>query len=1015
MFIRTRIMLVLLFLFTIVAASAGPAAAQPDDPEPTWVDTMDSAATGLLSEASPDESRFTYQYFNGEYSIQAHATDYTGDLYSYLNVGQLTDTRTAVDVAIDEDGIGKYVFVGCRAGPNDNGYGFEVHTATGDVRIWILEENGATILAEGNAAEFIAPGFVYNTIEIECWQSIISGAVNGEVILAEFDTTFTSGFSYVGAGVDNNNPGNITVYYDNLSVIDFNAQLTDVSAPTPAEGAAVTQPGPAGAIAYASENPPTQGPFRGTAEVFDGDLKSLYAEVDVTTFYAELGFLTPVGAPPGFWTVGFCFWIDANDDCVEVVAGSDGMVKRWIAGDYLPTYEGLDFGELPGLDLTPGAENFLGLHVDGTTATLMINGESPAATIALPRTASGDVAAVLSFNADNDNESGSFVFETFGFAVWDLGATTGGMTAPASVDQPTPTQPTVAAQPNVPSINAQGLFEQLRSQAQTQAPIAGPLSSQLVQSAVAFPWAPAGVNLTDLYTSATFVNPQDTSQPWDIGLAIRYTGDNAEARIIATSDGSWSLTIGSGQPAASGQLTSFATGPGALNTFEVAASGPSGVFALNGLVIAELDLSGSPGSGDVFASSGFLTPNVVEGRVVSVQEFSVWAIPAAGPAPTATQVAQTTTQPSGDLTATFQQQKSAAVLNAPLTGPLQGVLTQQAAFLSQGSAGVNVADLYAAATFLNPADTSVPWDFGITLRGTGVGDELRFFVTSNGDWYVASRLDAPIASGQVSNINASPGGANTIEVTAQGLTGVAVVNGEPVATLDFSSVAPSGDVYVATGFFDSNIVADRQISFVTFQVWPIEATDVGTSAPANVPPEDPSARFIAARSAVAGQAPVAGPFSGVLTQSATTFPFALGGVNLADFYTTATFANPADLSQPWNIGWGLRYSDQNLELRFIIDSGGNWSFATGGAETTFGGTILWFNSDTGGSNTLEAVVQGVTAYVAVNGQFVTSFDLSANAPSGDVFIGAGFAGSGIVEGRQIAYSEFSIWALPAGI
>ncbi len=817
---------VLLAALLISLLSPIPLGAQTDE-DTVYFDGMDGLSPALLSEQSPDPSQFTYLYNDTQYNITALSPTYSGDLYSYLTLGQVADSSTSVDVAIENDRPGKYAFVGCRAGDVDNGYAFEVHPSTGDARIWILT-GSPEILVEGNFIDLIAPGFVYNTIEIECFENLISGSINGEVVLADFDDTFTEGFSYVGGGVSSTNPGDFNVIFDNLTATHYGASSTTATTSESASQQTTTRGGLEGALAYAEANAPVAGPINASAELFDGDLKVLPALVSVSTFYAELGFVTPSNVPPGLWTAGFCFWRAADESCIELTVGSTGTTAVWFLADVAADggYNLLDRGDLTGIDLTPGAQNTIGLHVEGQTATLTANSSAPALTVTLPRTGSGDIAAVLNYLAEADNEPGSFLMETFGFTIWDLAQAQSGGPAPTAAAQPTiPAAPTVATQPTVfvqPTIPAQPTvvvqpttaaqptvagdpavpsFEQLRSQAITQPPVSGPAAGSLTESAGTFPFALAGVNLGDLYATATFTNPTDTSMPWNIGMGVHYSDQNQEFRFIVDSAGQWMTAFGGGNAEPGGALSNFNAAPGATNTIEIITWQSTAWVAFNGVALSSFDVSANATTGDVFIGASFLNISVIEGRQIPYQEFSVFALSADSTTPVAT-VPGTST---GVTTA---------------AGPYAGVLVESTDMLALAQAGINLADLYTSVTFAVPDDLSAPFQFGIGFRNVGGNDQLRLLVASTGDWSLSYGLDPPMVSGTVTNVLTTPGGENTLSIDVQGNTGIATLNGVQFATLDLSSWTAAGDVWIATGFGGATTVPGRIVRYHDFVVEP---------------------------------------------------------------------------------------------------------------------------------------------------------------------------------------------------
>jgi hypothetical protein len=260
MALRSRIALILLALVLLLLGLPGPLAAQPEEP-PTYLDTMDGATPPLLSEGTPDPARFTYAYDQGQFSIQALESTFSGDVYANINVGELADVRITVDAAIADDQPGKYVFAGCRANEEDRGYQFEVQLNTGEVNIWRLPPNDALLLAEGDATQAIIPGFQFNTIEIECRGNTITGSVNGQVIVTATDDAALSGIAYLGAGVYSDAASSLFAAFDNLAVTDFALSQGSVTTPTPppagGDGAATLDQ----LRSQAQAQPPAAGPF----------------------------------------------------------------------------------------------------------------------------------------------------------------------------------------------------------------------------------------------------------------------------------------------------------------------------------------------------------------------------------------------------------------------------------------------------------------------------------------------------------------------------------------------------------------------------------------------------------------------------------------------------------------------------------------------------------------------------------------------------------------------------------
>lgn len=66
-----------------------------------YTDTMDSAATGLLSTTSSTPG-ITYSYQNGQFLIQASEPSFQGELLSFFDLPEMSDVRVTVDVALGE-------------------------------------------------------------------------------------------------------------------------------------------------------------------------------------------------------------------------------------------------------------------------------------------------------------------------------------------------------------------------------------------------------------------------------------------------------------------------------------------------------------------------------------------------------------------------------------------------------------------------------------------------------------------------------------------------------------------------------------------------------------------------------------------------------------------------------------------------------------------------------------------------------------------------------------------------
>jgi hypothetical protein len=423
---------------------------------------------------------------------------------------------------------------------------------------------------------------------------------------------------------------------------------------------------------------PAAGPFQASDNLGASDFKFLTSGVTLSDFYASLNWVTPPATPAGSWTVGFAFWVDAQGNYYDVFIQAKNGAAKWGFGPQTASgYNILQSGDLPAaaVDYTPGADNYIGLAVTQGMALLAGNDLNLGAQIDLAgATGTGDVQAEVGFLADDKTTTATLPVSLSSFSVWDLSPAavaavfgaesttpsteptqaTGFPTAiPAEPTQapalptqapveptqapalPTqaPVQPTQAGvAPTVASSTGDPILTQIFNQERTTAMAAAPAftsaSGVLTQQTTGFGYAPAGISATDFYVTATFVNPTDLSTRSDVGIGFRDLNTDTEFRFVVRTDGAWALAIGTQSPVLQGTVTNYDATPGASNTLEVIARGSTGLIALNGVVIQQVDLSSNLNAGDVYIATGLYASDTVEGRQVPYSNFSVYTLSA---------------------------------------------------------------------------------------------------------------------------------------------------------------------------------------------------------------------------------------------------------------------------------------------------------------------------------------------------------------------------------------------------
>ena len=192
----------------------------------TYTDTMDASSTQLLSTESPDVANYLYSYQNNQFIIQMLQPGLSGDLLAFTAVPDMADSSVAVDFAIAGDLTGKYAFVGCRGGDQNVGYIFEVHPDTGVANLWRFNPTDSTNLGTVTDTSVVNVGSGNNRIEIRCQGSTITGLANGTQLLTAQDTTYTTGGSFIGTGKSSATTDTLLTGFDNLTISDLSATVT---------------------------------------------------------------------------------------------------------------------------------------------------------------------------------------------------------------------------------------------------------------------------------------------------------------------------------------------------------------------------------------------------------------------------------------------------------------------------------------------------------------------------------------------------------------------------------------------------------------------------------------------------------------------------------------------------------------------------------------------------------------------------------------------------------------------
>ncbi len=433
-------------------------------------------------------------------------------------------------------------------------------------------------------------------------------------------------------------------------------------APGDAGGRAIADPraDPEGtlrdALAIARVTPPVAGPLEATGSFESAAPEYLSSGVQVEQFFAQYSFVVPA-TPDQNWMMGFTFWDDGRGNYYDLSILSDAGSTYWglgVTADYGYRVEQTDtVTNAAILDSTPGAVNTLSLIFYDQVAIVAGNNAQILAQVDLGVSGIGDVRAKVGWVAEKGTPEPPVTISISDFSVWELPSD--GVLPVGGGDQPGPT-------PGPAVVQTPGAFVSGRDQAAsptpspatalpTLTPTPGESESALLarvfqkerNNALAgetlWEASPFGlgqkgegdfdvvyarsVATEDCYVVATFVNSDDMSTVSDYGIGIRDNNDNREFRFVVDTDGQWSISVGNAAPFAKGMTTVDAT-PGASITLEVIAKGPTGMFAVNGQVVTQVDLSANLNTGRIWIATGMNSYTRIDGRRVVSSRFAVY-------------------------------------------------------------------------------------------------------------------------------------------------------------------------------------------------------------------------------------------------------------------------------------------------------------------------------------------------------------------------------------------------------
>ncbi len=137
-------------------------------------------------------------------------------------------------------------------------------------------------------------------------------------------------------------------------------------------------------------------------------------------------------------------------------------------------------------------------------------------------------------------------------------------------------------------------------------------------------------------------------------------------------------------------------------------------------------------------------------------------------------------------------------------------------------------------------------------------------------------------------------------------------------------------------------------------------------------------------------------------------------LSLQDIAVHAVFTNPYDVSEnSFDYGIGFRVNDNGFYWVGVIaglDDGPAWLHSFVRDQLIAVENFPDLDQTAGGTNTLDLIAIGDTGYLGINGEFVTTLDLSQHQEAGGIALGTTFVTDAFLEGETTGYADFTVWS-----
>ena len=397
--------------------------------------------------------------------------------------------------------------------------------------------------------------------------------------------------------------------------------------------------------------------------------------------------------------------------------------------------------------------------------------------------------------------------------------------------------------------------------------------------------------------------------------------------------------------------------------------------------------------------------------------------PTPTPQPTPTPVPTPTKDPASSLSAMVKQARSAVVRIQTSLRSGSGVI-----FETQGQTGYVITNHHVVE---GGVPVSVTVDDSTTYRGSVLGTD------STRDLAVVSICCGSFRALPFGNAaTLQPGDEVVVVGYALALAGQATVTRGIVSAVRYDSrhrsdviqtdaainpgnsggpmLSMAGEILGINTFRREQTQGGRPVMGVGFAV---SGTTVQQQIPvlrAGAPGAMPTPTRRPAATPTTGRTSDFGPISGELRHDPSD-GFIKGenaNVSIADMMIEASFVNPySAASSNWDYGFILRQSVTGRQIQIVVTSDRLWQLMwretlSADNQRVDGGMLETFDTSDGGRNHLRVVAIQERGWLFINGEFISSLDLSALIGSGDIFVITGAFTGNEVAGAVTRFENF---------